>query len=61
MGKVTDIKAAVEPCQYCGAKPACEAFSCPRIRRVETDNEGIAVEFWPVMPGELEIEVEPEP
>ena len=33
------------PCKWCGAKPACEDFTCPRLRRVASYSDD-SWEVW---------------
>jgi len=47
MSKVIGIGSAKkpdEPCPWCGKKPACHGFTCPRLSGAEGDEDG----WWKV-------------
>jgi hypothetical protein len=44
--KVADLGEKQKPCQFCGRKPACADWTCPRLKMVQVDSDGWVVEFW---------------
>ncbi len=43
MTKIVDFDRGKKPpatCPYCGKEPACVDFTCPRIKRVASDDSG---------------------